>query len=128
MHLLIRAPISGIILTDTSASCEKMWNYQIFARCLPSDPRTWELAASTIDASSSLCLPHSTNLLQSSEEEAMSCWGLRWGPPAPTFWDHCVYPCLVNIWHFQEHKPVERDLINYLTIQSAVSIIFKFED
>ena len=41
-----------------------------------SDPRTWELAAPTIDASSSLCLPHSTNLWQSSEEEAMSWWGL----------------------------------------------------
>ena len=55
-----------------------------------SDSRTWELAAPTIDASSSLCLPHSTNLWQSSEEEAMSWWGIRWGPPAPTFWDHCA--------------------------------------
>ena len=56
-----------------------------------SDPRTWELAAPTIDASNSLCLPHSTNLWQSSEEEAMSWWGLWWGPPAPTFWDHCLW-------------------------------------
>ena len=61
-----------------------------------SDPRTWELAAPTINALSSLYLPHSTNLWQSSEEEAMSWWGLRWGPPAPTFWDHCqacLYTC-----------------------------------
>ena len=53
-----------------------------------SDPRTWELAAPTVGASSSLCLPHSSNLWQSSEEEAMSWWCLWWGPPAPTFWDH----------------------------------------
>ena len=32
------------------------------AERLGSDPRTWELAAPTIDASSSLCLSHSTNL------------------------------------------------------------------
>ena len=49
-----------------------------------------ELVAPTIDASSSLCLSHSNNLWQSSEEEAMSWWGLWWGPPAPTFWDHCL--------------------------------------
>ena len=56
-----------------------------------SDPRTWELAAPSIDATSSLCLPHSTNVWQSSEKEAMSWWGLWWGPPAPTFWDHCLH-------------------------------------
>ena len=61
-----------------------------------SDPRTWELAAPTIDASSSLCLPHSTNLWQSSEEEAMSWWGLWWEPPAPTFWDHWLEQSLTN--------------------------------
>ena len=53
-----------------------------------SDPRMWELAALNIDASSTLCLPYSTNLWQSSEEEATTWWGLWWGPPAPTFWDH----------------------------------------
>ena len=57
-----------------------------------SDPRTWELAAPTTDASRSLCLPYSTNLWQSSEEEAMRWWGLWWGPPAPTFWGHACRP------------------------------------
>ena len=48
-------------------------------------PRKWELAVPTIDASSSLRLPHSTNLWHWSEEEAMS-WEHPWrGPPAPTF-------------------------------------------
>ena len=55
-----------------------------------SDPRTWELAAPTIDASSSLCLPHSTNLWQSSEKEAMSWWVVWWGPPPPTFSGYCL--------------------------------------
>ena len=45
----------------------------------------------TIDASSSLCLPHSTNLWQWSEEEAMSWEGPWWGPFKSTFCEHWCY-------------------------------------
>ena len=75
-----------------------------------SDPRTWELAVPTIDASSSLCLPHSTNLWQSSEEEAMSWWDLWWGPPAPTFWDHWL--------DVQLRATLVRVLLCFITVQS----------
>ena len=53
-----------------------------------SDPRTWELAAPTIDPTSSWLLPRSTAIGWLSEEDTMSSWHLWWGPPAPTFWDH----------------------------------------
>ena len=54
-----------------------------------SDPRTWELAAPTIDPTSSWLLPRSTAIGWLNEEDRMSSWHLWWGPPAPTFWDHC---------------------------------------
>ena len=53
-----------------------------------SDPRTWELAAPTIDPTSSWLLPRSTAIGWLNEEDRMSSWHLWWGPPAPTFWDH----------------------------------------
>ena len=54
-----------------------------------SDPRTWELTAPTIDPTSSWLLPHSTAIGWLNEEDTMSSRHLWWGPPAPTFWDHC---------------------------------------
>ena len=57
-----------------------------------SDPRTWELAASAIDPTSSWLLPRSTAIGWLNEEDTMSSWHLWWGPPAPTFWDHCWRP------------------------------------
>ena len=78
-----------------------------------SDPRTWELAAPTIDISSSLCLLHSTNLWQSSEEEAMSWWGLWWGPPAPTFWDHWITRVTWKFWVYHQIFRVGETLTNY---------------
>ena len=55
-----------------------------------SDPRTWELAAPTIDPTSSWLLPRSTAIGWLSEEDTMSSRHLWWGPPAPTFWDHWI--------------------------------------
>ena len=55
-----------------------------------SDPRTWELAAPTIDPTSSWLLPRSTAIGWLNEEDRMSSRHLWWGPPAPTFWDHCL--------------------------------------
>ena len=57
-----------------------------------SDLRTWDLAAPTIDASSSLRLPHLTNLWQWREEEAMTWRSLWWRPLISTLWDHCIGP------------------------------------
>ena len=57
-----------------------------------SDPRTWELAAPTIDPTSSWLLPRSTAIAWLNEEDTMSSWHLWWGLPAPTFWDHCSGP------------------------------------
>ena len=54
-----------------------------------SDPRTWELAAPTIDPTSSWLLLRSTAIGWLNEEDTMSSRHLWWGPPAPTFWDHC---------------------------------------
>ena len=61
---------------------------------LGSDPRTWELAAPTIDPTSSWLLPRSTAVGWLNEEETMSSRHLWWGPPAPTFWNHwCSATC-----------------------------------
>ena len=76
----------------TFCRCRTGLTFEDLQSSTSSDPRTWELAAPTIDASSSLCLPHSTNLWQLSEEAVMSWWGVWWGPPAPTFWDHWHRP------------------------------------
>ena len=53
-----------------------------------SDPRTWELAAPTIDPTSSWLLSRSTVIRWLNKEDTMSSRHLWWGPPAPTFWDH----------------------------------------
>ena len=53
-----------------------------------SDPRTWELAAPTIDPTISWLLPRSTAIGWLKEEDAMCSRHLWWGPPAPTFWNH----------------------------------------
>ena len=55
-----------------------------------SDPRTWELAAPIIDPTSSWLLSRSTTIGWLNEEDTMSLRHLWWGPPAPTFWDHCA--------------------------------------
>ena len=82
-----------------------------------SDPRTWELAAPTIDASSSLCLPYSTNLWQSSKEEAMSWWGLWWGSPAPTFCDHCLVLLSLSLSPSSEvWAIIQKNIFNYSSI------------
>ena len=52
-----------------------------------SDPRTWKLAALTIDPTRSWFLPRSTAIGWLNEEDTMSSRHLWWGPPAPTFWD-----------------------------------------
>ena len=66
-----------------------------------SDPRTWELAAPTIDPTSSWLLPRSTAIGWLSEEDTMSSWHLWWGPPAPTFWDHwpAVSACIHALYY-----------------------------
>ena len=58
-------------------------------RFCTSDPRTWELAAPTIDPTSSWLLPRSTTIGWLNGEDTMSSRHLWWGPPAHTFWDHC---------------------------------------
>ena len=75
-----------------------------------SDPRTWELAAPTIDASSSLCLPHSTNLWQSSEEEAMS-WFLHYHSHHPLNYKINVIKNLVHRGITLAHKNFHKENI-----------------
>ena len=60
-------------------------------RLLLSDLRTWELAAPTIVPNSSWLLPRSTAIGLLNEEDTKSSRHLWWGPPAPTFWEHCSY-------------------------------------
>ena len=78
-------------------------------RTRTSDPRTWELAAPTIDPTISWLLPRSTAIGWLSEEDTMSLRHLWWGPPAPTFWDHWLaqHSCM------KTSKPVNEIFMDY---------------
>ena len=71
----------------------------------------WKLVAPTIGPTSSWLLSRSTAISWLNEEDTISSWHLWWGPPAPTFWDHCYDVPMKSqnkVWVFEDEKvPVQ---------------------